>query len=166
MIPLSPYFQWSNYRKISKGAHTQRRKSVHNFGGTDIGKTGGTDIEKIGKSASAVGAKLRLPKVRSPSRLGGLGERRELPSGIWDEAPETEAILNILFQNGVHFWILLISYLARGPNYVMRIWDEAPMGLRGNGVQGLTLDQGLRETDDIFLFQRLFSRKIITDFGY
>ena len=25
------------------------------------------------------GAKLRLPKARSPSRLGGLGERRKLP---------------------------------------------------------------------------------------
>ena len=36
---------------------------------------GGTDFEKIWESASAEGAKLRLPKARSPSRLGGLGER-------------------------------------------------------------------------------------------
>ena len=28
---------------------------------------------------SVEGAKLRLPKARSPSRLGGLGERRKLP---------------------------------------------------------------------------------------
>src|SRR6218665_4036843 len=28
---------------------------------------------------SAEGAKLRLPKARSPSRLGGLGKRRKLP---------------------------------------------------------------------------------------
>ena len=42
----------------------QRRKSVYNFGGTDI--------EEIGESASAESAKLRLPKARSPSRLGGL----------------------------------------------------------------------------------------------
>src|SRR6218665_934929 len=35
--------QWSNYRKISKGAQIQRRKSVglHNFGGADIVKIGG-----------------------------------------------------------------------------------------------------------------------------
>ena len=47
--------------------------------------------------ASAEGAKLRLPKARSPLRLyiGGLGERRKLPSGVWGGAPETEAILNI-----------------------------------------------------------------------
>src|SRR6218665_1904722 len=49
----------------------QRRKSVCNFGGTDL--------EKFGESASAEGAKLRLPKARSPSRLGGLRERRKLP---------------------------------------------------------------------------------------
>jgi len=35
-----------------------------------------TDIEKIGKSASAEGANLRLPKARSPSQLWGLEERR------------------------------------------------------------------------------------------
>jgi len=45
----------------------QRRKSVYNFGGTDI--------EKIGGSASAKGVKLRVPKARTPSRLGGLGKR-------------------------------------------------------------------------------------------
>src|SRR6218665_459167 len=49
----------------------QRRKSVCNFGGTDL--------EKFGESASAEGAKLQLPKARSPSQLGGLGERRKLP---------------------------------------------------------------------------------------
>src|SRR6218665_1166015 len=40
--------------------------------------------------ASAEGAKLRLPKARSPLRLGGLGERRKLPSGVWGGAPETD----------------------------------------------------------------------------
>jgi len=34
---------------------------------------------KNGEVASAKGAKLRLPKARSPLRLGGLGERRKLP---------------------------------------------------------------------------------------
>ena len=38
---------------------------------------GRTDLEKNEESASAEGAKLRLPKARSPSRLGGLGERRK-----------------------------------------------------------------------------------------
>jgi len=44
---------------------------------------------------SAEGAKLRLLKAKSPSRLGDLGERRKLPSGVWGGAPETEAILTI-----------------------------------------------------------------------
>src|SRR6218665_1810908 len=59
---------------VSLGARVlrgQRRKSVYNFGGTDL--------EKFGGSASPVGAKLRWPKAKSPSRLGGLGERRKLP---------------------------------------------------------------------------------------
>jgi len=51
--------------------YVQRRKFVYNFGGADL--------EKIGESASAEGAKLRLTKARSLSRLGGLGERRKLP---------------------------------------------------------------------------------------
>ena len=33
---------------------------------------------RVGVIGSAEGAKLRLPKARSPSRLGGLGERRKL----------------------------------------------------------------------------------------
>src|SRR6218665_1905561 len=64
---------------------------------------------QVGDIASAEGAKLRLPKARSPFRLWGLGERRKLPSGVWGGAPETDAILNILCQNGVHFGRLLIS---------------------------------------------------------
>ena len=59
---------------------------------------------------SAIGAKLRLPEARIHSRLGGVGERRKLPSGVWVEAPETDAILNLSNQNGVHFEILLISH--------------------------------------------------------
>src|SRR6218665_2066961 len=59
---------------------------------------------------SAEGAKLRLPKARSPSRLGGLGERRMLPSGVWGGAPETDVILNISSPDGVHFGILVISH--------------------------------------------------------
>ena len=56
-------------------------------------------------------AKLRLPKERSPSRLGSLGERRKLPNGVWGGAPETDAILNISNRNGIHFGILLILHL-------------------------------------------------------
>jgi len=61
---------------------------------------------RVGQTASAEGVKLRLLKARSPSRLGGLGERRKLPSGVWGGAPETEAILSISCQNWVHFGIL------------------------------------------------------------
>src|SRR6218665_3347172 len=49
----------------------QRRKSVYNIGGTEIGR--------IGDNASAEGAKLRLPKARSPLTTRGSGERRKLP---------------------------------------------------------------------------------------
>src|SRR6218665_1857903 len=53
---------------------------------------------------------LRLPKARSPSRLGGLGSVVSSPSGGWGGAPETDAILNISCQNRVHFGILLVSH--------------------------------------------------------
>src|SRR6218665_3402571 len=61
--------------------YTQRRKSVYNFGGVDIVKNG--------ESECAEGAKQRLPKEKSHSRLA----RRKLPSGVWDGALETNAIL-------------------------------------------------------------------------
>jgi len=66
-------------------------------------------LMKNGEVASAKGAKQRLPKARSPLRLGRLRERRKLPPA-GSGAPENDAILNILCQNGVHFWLLLISY--------------------------------------------------------
>ena len=34
---------------------------------------------------------LRAPKARNPSRLGGLRERRKLPSGVWGGAPASNA---------------------------------------------------------------------------
>src|SRR6218665_3552782 len=78
---------------------------------------------------SAEGAKLRLPKARSPSRLGGLGERRMLPQRglgggrLWGVGAggrrgaarvrsgggggrtrkKTDVILNISSPDGVHF---------------------------------------------------------------
>src|SRR6218665_3828000 len=58
---------------------------------------GRTDIEKFGESASAEGAKLRLPKARSPSRLRDLGERRK--------PQKPTRFFNILCKKGVHFWI-------------------------------------------------------------
>src|SRR6218665_3616415 len=61
--------------------YVQRRKSVYNFGGTEIGK--------IGDNASAEGVKLRLPKARSPSRLGGLGECRKLPQRGLGRSPRS-----------------------------------------------------------------------------
>jgi len=65
---------------------------------------------RVWKIASAEDAKVRLPKARSSLRLGGLRERCKLPSGVWGGAPETDAILNILCQNRVHFGMVLISY--------------------------------------------------------
>src|SRR6218665_1963139 len=58
---------------------------------------GRTDIEKIGESASAEGAKMRLPKARSPSRLGGLRERRK--------PQKPTRFLTFYAKKGVHFWI-------------------------------------------------------------
>jgi len=77
--------------------NTQRRKSVYYFGGTDI--------EKIVESESAGGAKLRLPKARSSSQLGGLGSVVSSPSGVWGGAPEAVEILSISCQNWVNFCI-------------------------------------------------------------
>src|SRR6218665_2645822 len=47
---------------------------------------------------------------KKPLTTRGSGERRKFPSGVWGGAPETHAILNISSENGVHFWILLISH--------------------------------------------------------
>src|SRR6218665_1241191 len=79
---------------------------TYSLRGVNLYKTlGGTEIGKIWVSASAEGAKLRLPKARSLSRLQGLGNVLNSPSGVWGGAPEADAIFNILCQNGVHFWI-------------------------------------------------------------
>jgi len=48
--------------------------------GVDSGQAEILDFNMgVREIASAEGAKLRLPKARSPYRLGGLGERRKLP---------------------------------------------------------------------------------------
>src|SRR6218665_1801653 len=58
----------------------------------------------IGDNASAEGAKLRLPKARSPSRLGAWGSDVSSRAGSGAEPhAEADAILNILCKNGVHF---------------------------------------------------------------
>src|SRR6218665_1105953 len=62
---------------------------------------GGTEI---GESASAEGAKLRLPNARSSSRLGGLWSVVKSPVGSGAELQKPTRFLNILCQNGVHFW--------------------------------------------------------------
>ena len=64
---------------------------------------------------SAEGAKLRLPKARSPSRLGGLG--RVVSS-------QTDAIFNISSQNGEHFGILLISHFKQLKFSYLKMWDK------------------------------------------
>src|SRR6218665_2569865 len=75
----------------------QMRKSVSNFGGTDL--------EKIWESARAEGAKLRLPNARSPSRLGGLGKRRKKPTRFFTFYAKMEYIFGyvnfIFFSNQI-----------------------------------------------------------------
>src|SRR6218665_1971908 len=109
--------------------NTQTRKSVHNFGGIDIGNIVGKIFEKFGK--------VQAPKASKSLTFKGSGERRKLPSGVWGGAPETETILNILCQNGVHFWILLISYLARGTKLCNGDLGQSPQWhSEENGVEG------------------------------
>src|SRR6218665_3620279 len=96
--------QWSNYRKISRGPIYRGVNLYITLGDRYMKNWGRQILKKLWKVQTPKARScLRLPKARSPSRLGGLGERRKLPSGVWDGAPETEAILNILFQNGVIF---------------------------------------------------------------
>jgi len=65
---------------------------------------------RVGDIASAEGAKLRLPKARSPFRLRGLGSVVSSPSGVWVGAPETDATLNISCQMEYIFGSCKISY--------------------------------------------------------
>jgi len=81
-VDLSEILRWQAKYWRGQG---QRRKSVHNFGGTDI--------ENIVESASAEGARLRLPKASRPSRLGVW---EGVVSGVWGRAPEDDAIFKIL----------------------------------------------------------------------
>src|SRR6218665_821992 len=48
---------------------------------------------------------------KPPHDYGVLESVVSSPSEVWGGAPEIEAILNISSENGVHFWILLISHL-------------------------------------------------------
>ena len=52
-----------------------------------------------------------IAEGKKPLPTMGSGERRKLPSGVRGGDPETDAILNISCQNGVHFGMLLISYI-------------------------------------------------------
>src|SRR6218665_4181726 len=66
----------------------------------------------VGVIASAEGAKLRLPEPRSPSRLGGLGERRKLPQQGLGRSPRNRRDFEHFkpkFQ-AKHFGILVISH--------------------------------------------------------
>src|SRR6218665_2212192 len=86
--------QWSNYQKISKGAHTievpkvRKRGTICRGGGVwgllrTIGDSRNVELgrDKFGLEEYE-GLRyndLRAPKARRPSRLGGLGKRRKLP---------------------------------------------------------------------------------------
>src|SRR6218665_840352 len=59
----------------------------------------GVRFSVYGETASAEGTMLRLPKARSPSRLGGLGSVVSSPAGSGAcRVPETVRILNISCQ--------------------------------------------------------------------
>src|SRR6218665_2320325 len=63
---------------------------------------------RVSEIASAEGAKLRLPKARSPLRLGSLRERRNLRQR--GRGPRNRRDFEHFMPNGVHFGFLLISY--------------------------------------------------------
>src|SRR6218665_3397317 len=63
---------------------------------------------QIREIASAKGAKLRLPKARSPFRLGSLREQQSLV-----QSPRNRRDFKHFLPNGVHFGLLLISYLKK-----------------------------------------------------
>src|SRR6218665_994932 len=55
-------------------------------------------------------AKLRLPKARSPSRLGDLGERRKPPQWGLGRSPRYQRNFEHFKRKWSTFWILLISH--------------------------------------------------------
>ena len=60
---------------------------------------------------SAEGAKAAIAEGKKPlTTIGVLGSVVSSPSGVWGGAQETDVILNISSQNGVHFGILVISH--------------------------------------------------------
>ena len=53
---------------------------------------------------NVLGGEWRAPKARSPSRLGGLGERRKLPQRGLGLRPSRQRILEHLISNEACFW--------------------------------------------------------------
>src|SRR6218665_1856907 len=69
-----------------------------------------------------VGVRLQAPKARScdcrrqelsPSRLGGLGERRKLPRRDLGRSPRNRRDFEHFMPNGVHQRLLLMSYFLK-----------------------------------------------------
>src|SRR6218665_1572180 len=58
---------------------------------------------RVGDIASAEGAMLRLPKARSPFRLGDLGSVVSSPSGDLGRSPRNRRDFEHFMRNGVHF---------------------------------------------------------------
>src|SRR6218665_2632005 len=95
---------WSMVSQALRGWGGKRRWSLGNEGlEVEIYIQKSTYVQ-VGDIASAEGAKLRLPKARSPFRL------RKLPSGVWGGSPETDVILNISCQMEYIFGSCKISY--------------------------------------------------------
>src|SRR6218665_1857361 len=73
-----PHIKQSHVTAIRSGVRFQFMGRLNKFLTERMGKY------QAGEIASAKDRKLRLPKARSPSRLGGLGERRKLPQrDLW-----------------------------------------------------------------------------------
>src|SRR6218665_4061715 len=84
---------------------------------------GGADLEKIWKSASAEGAKLRLPKARSPSRLGGLEERRKLPQRGLGRSPISRRYIFLTFYAKMEYIFGYVNFIFFS-NQIKKIIDE------------------------------------------
>src|SRR6218665_4126126 len=84
----------------------------------------GTDLEKFWESASAEGAKLRLPKARSPSRLGGLGERRKFPQRGLGRIPRSRRD----FENFKPKWTTF--------------WDPVNLTFLNNSIEKIVYERG------------------------
>jgi len=117
--------QWSNYRKISKGAHTievpkVRKQGTKSRGGGVWGllRTIGDSMNvELGRDDFGLeeykglrNNELRAPKVRSHSRLGGLGSVESSPQRGLGRIPSLQRILEHFRSNEACFCNIFSDY--------------------------------------------------------